>query len=116
MVAPDNIKALLEFAASRVLQLTDPRFFSNDQPLGPLDVSTAPVISIQKTGGTTEHQQQGGNYLHYYFVVPSLEIKYSIYVIRASPDPVVNRAALARAIMWFIPHYGQTFSRDEPAT
>ncbi len=119
MDAPPPVKELLEYAASQVLRVTNQNLFVEDAPMGPVDLSIDPIIRLTKTGGTTGHQQQGGNYISYTLEIPSLRrAGYSIYVTRAAKDPAINQQALARAILWFISHYfnGSMYTRDEPAT
>ena len=112
-------KRLLEFAASQVLRLTDANLFIKDEAMDPVVFSADPVVRIKKTGGTTKHRQQGGNYISYALEIPSVNRRgYSMYVTRASTNPAVNQQALARAIRWFITHYhnATTFTRDETVT
>ena len=118
MAAPEHIKALLDFAAVRVSEMRDGNFFIEDSRLGPVNLSTSPHIQLTKTGGTTGHREQGGNYISYTLQIPSVKINYSIYVTRSSGDPAVNQRAVVRAIRWFIANYngGSVFTRDEAAT
>lgn len=114
---PQAVKYWLEFTAAQVLTMTDARYFIGDVPMEPVTFSADPPVVLRKTGGTTRHRQQGTNYVHYELRIPTLGIKYSIYVNPASGDPVANRQALATGIRWFIYNYngGSTFTRDEPA-
>ena len=81
------------------------------------DLSASPLIRVRKTGGTTGHREEGKNYISYELLIPSQDIRYSIYITPSADDPAVNQKALARAIRWFICHFngGSTFTRDEPA-
>ncbi|PIL34800.1 hypothetical protein GSI_02587 [Ganoderma sinense ZZ0214-1] len=117
--APEGARALLELAARQVLQQRDPDLFMKGGAMDPVELSADPLVVLKKTGGTTGHQQEGEDYIHYTLEIPALTARtFSLYVTRVSVDPVANRAALSRAIVWFIYNYYQasTFTRDEPAT
>ncbi|KAM5540088.1 hypothetical protein V8D89_006228 [Ganoderma adspersum] len=115
---PAHIKSWLELAAEQVLQLRDEGVFIGDKPMSDITLSASPDILLTKTGGTTGHREQGGNYLSYRLQIPDADIRYSIYVKDATTNVATNRNALARAIVWFIPNYGDgtVISRDERAS
>ncbi|KAI1783321.1 hypothetical protein LXA43DRAFT_1102685 [Ganoderma leucocontextum] len=118
MAAPEHVEKSLDLAAARVLEMRDKTFFIEDTATETIHLSTTPDIQLKKTGGTTGHREQGDNYISYLLRIPELGIRYSIYILPSTDDPAINQKALARAIRWFISHYGggAVVIRDEPAT
>ena len=113
------IANILEYAARQALAVQDITYFIGDKPMDSNELSPSPQLSmrLKKTGGTTGHQQQGINYLHYTLRIPTIRLDYSFYVRPAAADPVKNRNAVAANIRYLINNYyeGSIMSHEEPA-